>query len=114
MRKQILFSVIAIFLFSVGVMAHAPKKITLTFDKATKTLKADILHKVKDVDGHYISDIIIYVNDQEVKTSTYEKQSEKLNEVVEFQLEDVKEGDVIKLKAKCNKFGSKSSKIKVE
>lgn len=114
MRKQLLFSIIAIFVFSLSVMAHAPKKITLTFDKASKTLKADILHKVKDVGDHYISDITIYVNGEEIKTSTYEKQSEKLNEIVEFQLEDVKEGDVIKLKAKCNKFGSKSSKITVE
>lgn len=114
MKKQLLLLFIAIFAFGMSVMAHAPKKIILTFDKATNTLKADIQHKVKDVEDHFISDIIIYVNDKEVKTSTYEKQSEKLNEVFEIQLENVKSGDEIKLKAKCNKFGSKSSKIKVE
>lgn len=114
MKKQIIFSTLAVLVFSFSVMAHAPKKIKLSFDKATNTLTADIFHKVKDVDEHYISDIIIYINGEEVKTSTYEKQSEKQNETVEITLENVKEGDEIKLKAKCNKFGSKSSKIKVE
>jgi hypothetical protein len=69
---------------------------------------------VKDVSDHYISDIIVYVNDEEITTTTYEKQTDKLNEIVEIPLENIKNGDVIKLKAKCNKFGSKSAKIKVE
>lgn len=114
MRKEILFTMIAGLFMSLSVMAHGPKKVNLTFDKATKTLKAEITHKVKDVKKHYISDIIIYINGDEVKTSAYDKQSDKLEEVLEFILDDVQTGDEIKLKAKCNKFGSKSSEITVE
>jgi hypothetical protein len=114
MKKQILFSFVAILFLSMSAIAHAPKKIELSFNKETKTLSADIFHKVKDVEEHFISDVIIYINDVEVQSSTYEKQANKLDEKLEFKLETVKEGDVIQLKAKCNKFGSKSSKITVE
>ncbi len=114
MKKQILFSMVTLLILSLSAMAHAPKKIELTFNKETKTLSADIFHKVKDVEEHYISDVIIYINDVEVQSSTYEKQANKLDEKLEFKLDNVKEGDIIKLKAKCNKFGSKSSKIVVE
>lgn len=114
MTKRILFSALAFMAISISVMAHAPKKIILEYNKETKTLSVDIIHKVKDVSTHYISDIIIYVNDIEVKTASLEKQAEKENEVAEYQLEDIKEGDEIKLVAKCNKFGKKSAKIVVE
>lgn len=114
MKKQILFSMIAILMISMTVMAHAPKKIILTFDKASSTLTADMVHKVKDVNAHYISEVTIYVNGEEVKVATFEKQSEILNELAEFKLENIKEGDEIKLVAKCNKFGKKAAKIMVE
>lgn len=114
MKKQILFSIIAILMMSMTIMAHAPKKIILTFDKATSTLTADMIHKVKDINSHYISEVTIYVNGEKVKVATFKKQTEILNEVSDFKLEDIKSGDEIKLVAKCNKFGKKASKIVVE
>ena len=105
---------VIVLVMSMALMAHAPKKIVLSFDKASNTLTADILHKVKDIDKHYISDISIYVNDVEVKTATLEKQENKQSELLEYQLENIMEGDVIKLVAKCNKFGKKSAKIVIE
>lgn len=114
MKKQILFSIIAILMISMTVMAHAPKKIILTFDKATSTLTADMIHKVKDVNSHYISDVTIYVNGEEVKVTTFQKQAEILNEEADFKLDGIKAGDEIKLVAKCNKFGKKAAKIVVE
>ncbi len=114
MKKQILFSIIAILMMSMTVLAHAPKKIILTFDKATNTLKADMIHKVKDINSHYISKVTIYVNGDEVQVATFEKQAEILNEESDFILENIKSGDEIKLVAKCNKFGKKAAKIVVE
>lgn len=114
MKKQILFLIISFLVLSMGSYAHAPKKIVISFDKTTSILSADIIHKVKDVNSHYISDITIYVNGNEVETATFEKQMEILNEKAEYKLEGIKAGDEIKLVAKCNKFGKKSAKITIE
>jgi len=114
MNKQILLSMLAILMMTVTLMAHAPKKIILSFDRTSSTLTADIFHKVKNIDKHYISNITIYVNDVEVNTTSIEKQENKLSEIFEYQLKNVKEGDVIQLVAKCNKFGKKSAKLIVE
>jgi len=114
MKKIATYFLVALLGFGLSVMAHGPKKILLSFDKDTQTLTADIQHKVKNIESHYISEVIVFVNDKEVKTVSYEKQSEKLNELVEIPLENIKEGDEIKLSAKCNKFGKKSSKLVVE
>ena len=99
---------------SVSVMAHAPKKIILSFDKSNNTLSAEIMHKVKDVSTHYLATITIFVNDVEVKTATFEKQLAKENHEVSYLLENIKVGDEIKLSAKCSKFGKKSAKVIVE
>lgn len=114
MNKRILFSLLIMVVISLSSMAHAPKKIILKFNTETNTLSADIIHKVKDISSHYISDVIIYVNDVEVKKASFEKQAEKENEEAEYLLENIKVGDEIKLVAKCNKFGKKSAKLVVE
>lgn len=109
-----LLSVIFIFSLVWNVQAHAPKKVTLSFDKETGTLTADIVHKVKDVNDHYIAEITIWVNDQEVMKTDYNSQTSADDELAEFKLENIKAGDVIKLKARCNKMGSKSETLTVE
>lgn len=114
MTKQILFTVLALMAISLTVLANAPKKIILNYNKETKMLSADIIHKVKEVSSHYISDVIIYVNDKEVQTVSFEQQTETKSEVIKYQLKDIKVGDEIMLVAKCNKFGKKSAKIVVE
>lgn len=114
MNKRILFAILTVFIFSLGAMAHGPKKVKLSFDKTSSTLTADIAHKVKNVEKHYISKITIYVNGEEVKSKTYEKQTDKAHELAEFNIADLKSGDVLKLTAKCNKFGKKSAEITIE
>ncbi len=114
MNKRILFTILTLLIFSLGAMAHGPKKVNLSFDKANNTLTADIIHKVKNVEKHYISEITIYVNGEKVMSKTYEKQLDKAHELAEFNLADLKSGDIIKLSAKCNKFGKKSAELTIE
>jgi len=114
MKKITLIVLLLMLFISFGAIAHPPKKIKLNFNKETKMLTADIIHKVKDVDTHYISSITIYINGEEIITKAFENQSDKMDEKLEFVLDKVKSGDVIKFKAKCNKFGKKTAKYTVE
>ncbi|NOR86251.1 MAG: hypothetical protein GQ527_01440 [Bacteroidales bacterium] len=113
MNKRILLTILTIFIFSIGAMAHGPKKIQLTFNKENHTLSADIIHKVKNIEKHYISNITIYVNGEEVLSKDYEKQLDKGHELVKFDMEQLKDGDIVKLTAKCNKFGKKSAELTI-
>lgn len=114
MKKQNVFMLLVALFISFGAMAHAPKKVILSFNKEKGTLEATIIHKVKDIKDHYIKEVVVYVNDIEVITKTYQVQTEKADEKVAIPLENIKEGDEIKLTAKCNKLGKKSAKITVE
>lgn len=104
----------AVIFISLSSIAHSPKKMKLKFDSDKKTLSVDIAHKVKDVSSHFIAKVTIFVNDIEVITETYDKQSEKLKEQLVFDMKELKSGDKIKLIAKCNKFGKKSAKLTID
>ena len=112
MRKIILF--FALLMISAGIFATSPQKVELKFDKSTGILEVIIKHKSKDVEKHYIDEVIVEVNGEEVAVETIEEQSDKVFENLEFTLEDVNVGDEIKVIAKCNKFGRKSEKLEVE
>lgn len=114
MKKQNIMMLLGALLISFGAMAHAPKKVILKFNKEKGILEAAINHKVKNTDEHYIKEVVVYVNDVEVKTQAFQEQTEKADEKVAITLENIKDGDVIKLTAKCNKLGKKSAKITVE
>ncbi len=114
MNTRKIISIFALMMISVGIFATSPQKIELKFDKNTGVLEVTIKHKSKDVEKHYIDEVIVEVNDEEVAVKTMEEQSDSVIEKLEFTLKNIKKGDEIKVIAKCNKFGRKSEKLEVE
>jgi len=86
----------------------------LKFNKETGELTVTIQHKVKNVENHFIDEIILEINDEEIEIKEIDKQSSIQNEIVTFKLKDYKKGDEIKVVAKCNQFGKKSAKLTIE
>jgi len=114
MKIKSLF-IAAVFAFiSIGAFASAPGKVTLEFNKETGVLTVTIKHKVKNVEKHFIDEIILEINGDEIDAMELEKQSSAQNEIVTFKLKDFKKGDEIKVSAKCNQFGKKSGKLSIE
>jgi len=111
-RTYLLAAIIA--LFSMATYASPPKKVTLEFNKETGELTVTIKHKVKKVEKHFIDEIILEINDEEIEVMELDKQSSIENETVIFTLKDYKKGDEIKVIAKCNQFGKKSGKLTIE
>jgi hypothetical protein len=93
------------------VKADPPKKIDLTFNAETNKLKVVVFHPVRNVTDHYIDLISISVDSKEVKVIKPEKQSSAENETVEIPLTGIKKGSEISVSARCNKFGTKTSKL---
>lgn len=98
-------------LLVMSLTAHPPKKITLRFDIKTQELDLKVNHSVKDMKDHFIKKITIKVNDNEVYSKSYTKQKDLKADVYRIRLENIKIGDKLELRARCNKWGKKSKKL---
>jgi desulfoferrodoxin (superoxide reductase-like protein) len=92
------------------VSAHAPKKVLLAYNEATKTLSVTITH-TNFSDGHYISKVEIKKNGKAVALQEYKGQPAETFTYT-YKVDAVK-GDTLEVKATCNKFGSTSETITV-
>ncbi|MEI6520143.1 MAG: hypothetical protein WCO98_08925 [bacterium] len=99
---------IGMLLGSTAVMAHPPSDIQVTLDTKTHVLNVTALHQVKDAKVHYIGEIDVLINDVQVITQKFTSQTDLDKQVASYTLIDAKVGDVIKVTAKCNMFGSKT------
>jgi hypothetical protein len=109
MKRIILALLIA--LIPAILLAHPPKKVTVTYNKDENKLTIVAEHHVKDVKDHYIKEITITVDGKEVKVLTFKDQSSATDQTTDVVIPDLKAGSKIEVKATCNKFGSKTSSI---
>lgn len=111
MKRIILFCLVLLVLPLV-VKADPAKKVNLTYNDVTKKLKIEAIHPVNNPDKHYIDQIIIYVNDKEVRVMDLKKQSDKKAEIVEVEVPQIVNGCEIIVKTRCNEFGTKKGTLK--
>lgn len=92
------------------VNAHAPQKILLSYDGATKTLSVTITH-TRFSEGHYINKVEIKKNGKVITVQEYKGQpSETFTYTYKI---DAVNGDTFEVKASCSKFGSTSEAITI-
>lgn len=114
MKTQKLVLLLAIALLPMAVFAHAPKKVNLKYDKEKGILSVDAIHPVKDVNDHYVITLAVTVNGEDIETLEYTSQTSPESQDKEIKLPDLKSGDVVTVKATCNKFGSKTGKLEIK
>lgn len=95
------------------VNAHAPKKIKAEYNTESGILKIEVPHPVKDVNKHFIEEIVVTIDGVETKKS-YTAQSSKEAHLVEIEFSGLEKGAIISIYAKCNKLGSKKGELVVE
>jgi len=116
-KRAVIMSLVGIFaifaltyLCPAAVNAHAPKKVLLAYDGATKTLSVTVTH-TRFSEGHYVDKIVIMKNGKVIASQEYKGQpSETFTYAYKI---DAANGDTLEVKASCNKFGSESEKITV-
>lgn len=112
--KKLFFALMMLVAVPLFVRADPPKKLTVTYNTETKKLNIEILHSVKDVTSHYIDLISIKVNGKEVQVIKPKKQSDAKNETVNVSVPEITKGSKVTVKARCNKFGSKSKTVTIQ
>ncbi|MDR1019535.1 MAG: hypothetical protein LBL73_02155 [Synergistaceae bacterium] len=93
--------------------AHPPKEISLSWDPGGN-LTVNVAHSVNDPQKHYVSKIIVYVNDKIVAQKEYASQTsgEALSDT--FDLGALPAGTKVKAEAFCVIMGSVTGAITVQ
>jgi len=94
-----------------GLKADPAKKVELSFKDGK--LKIVAVHPTKNVNDHYIDQIVIKVDKKDVKELKFNKQSSAEAQEVEVVIPEIKPGTTVEVKTRCNKFGFKSGKLQL-
>lgn len=107
MGKKIFF---ALLLSSFILNAHPPKSIDLSYDAVKAELMVKVWHKSGNPESHFIDKISVLLGDESLAEKTYSKQQsgESQEEIFVFNAKPLKKGDLVKVRASCNKFGKKT------
>jgi hypothetical protein len=97
-----------------SVYAHPPSDITITFDSATKMLKAVITHPVSNPDKHYINMVDIAINGKEIIGHVISRQDNGSTQTVSYLIPDAKKEDILSVEGYCSISGKLTRQITVE
>lgn len=111
--KKIIFAITGI-LFLAAVYAHPPRTVKLTYNSQEKKLLIEAVHKVSNVETHYIEEMTVFVNGIEREKITLSRQSSREAENYAYVIEDLNIGDIVRVTANCNKSGRKSAEITIQ
>ena len=96
-----------------AVEAHPPRDMTLTYDKEKGTLHISLSHISKNPRDHFIRKIIVYKNNEELEEHYFVTQTSGKGLETDISIE-AGAGDVIGIKAICNKAGYAEAKLTIE
>jgi hypothetical protein len=116
-KRAVILSLAGIFVFFVltslspaTANAHAPQKVLLAYDGATKTMKITITH-TRFSEDHYINKVEIKQNGRVITVREYQGQPSETF-TYPFKIAAVS-GDTFAVEASCSKFGSTSAAITI-
>ena len=113
MRKNIitLFLVIFFLILPTQTFSHPANKVTLLVEG--KVLHVTIEHNVADPGNHYIKEILVFLNDQEIIRQIFLMQTDNMQKA-SYTIPSLKLGDKITVKTNCIRGGNRSGTITVE
>lgn len=112
--KRSLLALVFAFVLSGVSFAHPPSDIKAEFSILSHDLTATIVHPVDNPSEHYISAIEVTLNNQPVIQDTLDRQDSETSIMVIYNIPTAGLGDVIEIKAHCNKGGELAKKITVQ
>lgn len=115
MKRLLIYAVFLSVLFIAATgYAHPPSDIEITFDPATKMLKAVIMHNTNNPDNHYIEKVDVGLNGKEIIEHHISREDNNVEQTVSYLIPDAKKGDIISVEGYCSKWGTLTKKITVE
>ncbi len=94
--------------------AHPPSALALSYDKAEGMLAITAAHSVSDPKTHFIKEFDIFVDGTKVHTVTASSQKDGKEASASYAIGTLSKGTVVKVDAKCSKFGDREEEITIE
>jgi desulfoferrodoxin (superoxide reductase-like protein) len=110
--KKILATLLLMGFVHFGAKADPPKSINVTMGTEGKRV-IEVVHPVKDVLTHYIDLVEISLDGKVIKTFKFDKQSDAKAQTLDWKPEKAMAGQTISVKARCNRFGTKTVEVKL-
>jgi hypothetical protein len=114
--KKMLFSLLALLLVW-GIRsgyAHGPDRISLKFDKESKILSVEFVHKVRNTEDHFIHEIRIERNGEQIVEQKISMQESREGGSLLYRIIDAELQDELKVILRCSKSGGKTETLKIE
>lgn len=105
--KNLLFFLLLI-TFSM-LSAHPASEIVIKYEADTSALSIDFLHKVRDHKSHFIDEVMISLNGEQIITQKLFTQDDEQGGSLFFKVAALKNGDVVSVQTNCNKIGKKTA-----
>ena len=97
-----------------GVYGHPPTDVELKFEQETATLTISVSHMVAKITKHYVDNIIVELNDEEIITQKFDIQSSGAKQEVSYIIPGTQVGDKFSVTAYCNISGKKKKILQIE
>ena len=108
-----LIMIIALLVVQLG-FTHPASKVHVNYNLDDQMLTVIADHSTKDVNKHRIDQIVVELNKKEIIQQTFGFQLDLEKQKAVYFIPDVKEGDEIVVITRCNVYGKKKAKIKIE
>lgn len=113
MKKGLLVLLILILNIQIA-FAHPPSRIDSEYDVSLETLEVYVFHSVGNPKEHYIEKVTVDVNGLEAYSNDFYEQEDDNRIALNYSLSDLKNGDVVVVKATCSRIGSLSKKLVIK
>ncbi|MFH1829719.1 MAG: hypothetical protein ABH871_02930 [Pseudomonadota bacterium] len=114
MKKE-LFLILILTFFAIPLLVHAnpPHAIHAKYDSVRQELNIIVQHPVTNPTEHFIKEVVIYKNGQEIKKEQFDFQTSRRNQSIPPIKIVANSGDEFRIVAICNKSGSGETTIQV-
>lgn len=110
MRKKAFLLILGLALGFSTAFATPPKSIAVSYKEGTLNIR--INHETENSENHFINKIIIYLNGALILNNEFKDQSSGKTQEFFFQA-GLRKGDIVEIRAFCNKKGGRAVKYTV-
>lgn len=105
--------VLLVLLLAVPVVAHSPSQVLLAYDNLNQTLNVTITHTSSNIDSHYVREVAVQKNGDDILRKEYTNQTAKTTFSYNYPL-NATSGDLLRAVAYCSISGSRSAEIRIK
>lgn len=110
---KVIFFIIFV-LLATELMAHAPSRIEMDFEKEESILSVKVVHPVADPDNHFVKKVEVFLGEDKIIEQVFGVQTDNGYQIAKYLIHEAEEGMEIRVKSICSIHGERTATIKIE